>query len=357
MEQRLWQLQQVKHLIIYTIGTPTYITITFDRNDLSTVTYTKEVLAGIEQVTPPSPSPTRIGFTLTGWSETPSGTTPVAFPVVLSAAKTYYAIWEASVTVKATFAGLAGATPPSYDEQSEYSPFYVTSPGEPTKTGYSFNGWSPSLPRTITADQTFIAQWSAKQTTITFNPATGNGATNTGATYGLAMPTAGWYYGELGGIVLVDPMTAPTKIGYNFNGYQDSSNVLYYNASMGSVKNWNKEDNSITLYAKWVIINYTITYNLNGGINNLSNPATYTYNSSTITFQAPTREGYNFSGWYTTGNFTAGTETIGIPTNSTGNKTIYAKWEAKTYSISYVLNDLLDFSGAYPATLHAFNTN
>ena len=42
---------------------------------------------------------------------------------------------------------------------------------------------------------------------------------------------------------------------------------------------------------------YTITYDLDGGVNNPNNPSTYTDRSSTFTLQNPTKAGYTFTGW------------------------------------------------------------
>lgn len=72
---------------------------------------------------------------------------------------------------------------------------------------------------------------------------------------------------------------------------------------------------------------YNIWYFLNGGTQNPANPSTYTYFEA-VTFQAPTRTDYIFKGWYTTSTFDNGTLVTGIPTGSTGNKRVYAKWEA-----------------------------
>ena len=80
---------------------------------------------------------------------------------------------------------------------------------------------------------------------------------------------------------------------------------------------------------------YTITYNLNGGNNSAVNPNTYTYYSSVVVLQNPTRKGYTFKGWYSDSNLTK--KVTKIATGSTGNKTLYAKW-AKTYTITYKLN-------------------
>lgn len=82
---------------------------------------------------------------------------------------------------------------------------------------------------------------------------------------------------------------------------------------------------------------YTITYELNGGINDPANPETYTMESDTITLRAPTKEGYIFLGWREKGGETV-TE---IKKGSVGNKTFVAEWEAdaeKVYTITYELD-------------------
>jgi hypothetical protein len=56
---------------------------------------------------------------------------------------------------------------------------------------------------------------------------------------------------------------------------------------------------SYTLYAIWIKAAYTITYHMNGGSNNVNNPAGYDVTDGTITFANPTRDGYTFLGWYT----------------------------------------------------------
>jgi uncharacterized repeat protein (TIGR02543 family) len=74
------------------------------------------------------------------------------------------------------------------------------------------------------------------------------------------------------------------------------------------------------------LANYNIIYNnLNGAAN--SNPATYTYETNTITLQAPTKDGYTFGGWFDNANFT-GAAVTQIAKGSTGDKTLYAKWES-----------------------------
>ncbi|MCQ2562422.1 MAG: InlB B-repeat-containing protein, partial [Alphaproteobacteria bacterium] len=70
-------------------------------------------------------------------------------------------------------------------------------------------------------------------------------------------------------------------------------------------------------------IEYTITYNLNGGINYTDAPTTYTVATPTITLETPTKQNYKFMGWTDANNTTISN----IPTGSTGNITLYAQWK------------------------------
>lgn len=82
---------------------------------------------------------------------------------------------------------------------------------------------------------------------------------------------------------------------------------------------------------------YTITYELNGGVNSPDNPETYTSQTETIIFSAPTKEGYLFKGWKDEdGKFV--TE---IKKGTVGNKRLIAEWAAdteKVYTIAYELD-------------------
>ena len=49
--------------------------------------------------------------------------------------------------------------------------------------------------------------------------------------------------------------------------------------------------------AIWSIIDYKISYELNGGINHAKNPESYTVDSDDIMLNEPTRLGYRFIGW------------------------------------------------------------
>ncbi len=78
------------------------------------------------------------------------------------------------------------------------------------------------------------------------------------------------------------------------------------------------------LTANWTPIDYTITYNLNGGT--ASNPTSYNVETATFALTNPTKEGYIFTGWSGSGSGTS----VSIPKGSTGNRTYTANWEAAT---------------------------
>ena len=76
-----------------------------------------------------------------------------------------------------------------------------------------------------------------------------------------------------------------------------------------------------------------ITYELNGGVNNENNPTGY--KSDVVTLYDPSREGYDFSGWYLEPGFINKVTSLN---KSMGKVTVYAKWAYKVYNVEYVLN-------------------
>lgn len=68
---------------------------------------------------------------------------------------------------------------------------------------------------------------------------------------------------------------------------------------------------------------HTITYVLGGGVNAASNPAEYTEGTA-VALAEPTREGYDFDGWFTDAALTQ--QVSEIAATSAGDVTLYAKW-------------------------------
>ena len=132
----------------------------------------------------------------------------------------------------------------------------------PTRTGYVFNGYSvngifyydANLKSVRNFDKkqdcTLLASWKLRTTIVTLNPKCSNNDTlKVTATYGKAMPTG-------------ENIVAPTRAGYTFAGYYSSENgkgTQYYNADMTSKRTWNKDVESMTLYAYWKAITIPVT--------------------------------------------------------------------------------------------------
>lgn len=104
---------------------------------------------------------------------------------------------------------------------------------------------------------------------------------------------------------------------------------------------WNENNNcpfgNLDLYAIWTPINYTISYDLNGGAVAVSNPTGYNIETPTFTLNNPVRLGYVFVGW-TGSNGTSPQKNVSIYKGSTGNRTYKANWTANTgtkYTVEY----------------------
>ena len=128
--------------------------------------------------------------------------------------------------------------------------------------------------------------------------------------------------------------TPSTRAHYEFVGWYTDKEMTNLATSIDVTAKAN-----ITFYAKYVPIPYTLTYELNDGVNADTNPTSYDYSNLPLTLADPTKEGYNFRGWYTDFAFTQPITEI----NSTniGNLTLYARWAAaeETYTITYLDNN------------------
>ena len=120
--------------------------------------------------------------------------------------------------------------------------------------------------------------------------------------------------------------------------YRSSNTKVATVTSKGIVKAVNYGTAVITVKTKngktatcKVTVPYTVKYNLNGGTNNKSNPTSY-YGKK-ITLQNPTRKGYVFAGWYSDSKYKTK-----VTSFSSGNKVVYAKWNACRYYVHFDKN-------------------
>ena len=191
----------------------------------------------------------------------------------------------------------------------------------PTRTGYDFTGWTYNG-ETVTEidpnwieDVTLVANWSIHNYSITYEL---NGGTNSSSNPSI-------YTIESSTITLKDA----TRYGYNFDGwYKDSSFI-------GKITTINNGSyGNLVIYAKWKPITYSISYNLNGGVNSSNNPSSYTVEDN-ITFSVPTKTGYTFLGWFDNN----GSQVISITAGTTGALTLTARWnEGDSFTVTLDAN-------------------
>lgn len=84
-------------------------------------------------------------------------------------------------------------------------------------------------------------------------------------------------------------------------------------------------------------LTFAINYVLDGGTNSKNNPNEYVPEKLPLLLENPNKSGYKFVGWYDNENFT-GESITEISAGTMGDVTLYAKWNALDYRISYELN-------------------
>ena len=123
----------------------------------------------------------------------------------------------------------------------------------------------------------------------------------------------------------------PERAGYTFGGWYTNSD--YDSDTYDFVT---PVTAPITLYAKWTINTYTITYS--GIDEDATNPnadiTTYTVESNTISLADASKTGYTFDGWFDA----EGNKVTSIDKGSTGNKTFTAQWTIEEYEVTFMTN-------------------
>lgn len=132
--------------------------------------------------------------------------------------------------------------------------------------------------------------------------------------------------------------TVPTRTGYNFLGWSESSTATSASYTGGSSITVTSAGTT-TLYAVWKIKTYTVTYNKgsNGTGTNVTDTKTYGV-ALTLKGAIFTRTGYTQTGWATSDG---GSKTYNLSASYTtdASVTLYPFWTANTYTITYNKGD------------------
>ena len=245
---------------------------------------------------------TRTGYTYDGWSTNAAGSTKdynLGGSYTTNAEQTFYPHWVATtytITYDLDGGGVASPNPTSYTVESA-----AITLNNPTKTGYTFAGWTGTgldaatttvtIAAGSTGNRSYTATWTANTYSVRFNK-NDEGATGT-------MSNEAFTYDVAKALTA----NAFTKTGYNFDGWATSAggDVVYTDGQ--SVSNLSSTQGAVVdLYAKWSAATYTVTLNQNAATKNGTASVTMTYNSAVYTpspITNPEKTGYTFGGWYT----------------------------------------------------------
>ena len=193
-----------------------------------------------------------------------------------------------------------------------------TEPAAPSKENYTFAGWYNGDEKfDFDADTTnapnvlkLVAKWEKSKYTVKFVSNHGSFADQTI---------------EHGKLIDTGELTIPEVEGYTFGGwYADENRTIEFNFNTPITGN-------TKVYAKWTANDYYVSFFTEHG-----DPPTsqnVKYNGTANDPGTLTEEGYTFDGWYTDDNYS---KKFDFTKPITSNTTVYAKWTAKDYEVSFV---------------------
>jgi len=356
-------------------STATY-TITYDSRGGTSVDPT----TGVGAVSISSVVPTRSNFVYVAWTTQANGGGDIynpGDPYTLLANLTLYAQWKCSIVFE-----LAGGSPPipTYTQSEGTQLTLIT----PIRLGYSFKGWFTASsggtlvgsPYTLAGDATLYAQWELSHYTITYDEQGGSAVLDDSVSVEVPLVIlpyttrtgfdfAGWFTASSGGTFVGTPdmtyspnpldnttlyarwTTARYTITYESEGgspvpsdTQDVGTQITLPATTLAdymLDGWYSEPSGgifvgragdlytivgpRTLYAQWTIIQYTLTYDSQGGT--AVPPNTQNAGTSIPLAAAPDRPGYTFLGWYSA---PTNGQKVNSPLILNQNVTVYAQW-------------------------------
>ena len=342
------------------------------------------------------PTPIRTGYIFLGW--TGEGITEpqktIEIPQGGTGDRTYTANWQViEYTIITLLEGGNAGSSQVYFYTVEQT---VTLP-TPTRTGYTFLGWTGegittpqpnvTIPKGSTGDKTYIENWELTEYNITMDLNGGSGQekvvyTMTDEDFELPTPTRnGYEFIGWTGEGITTPQTS-VKIPKGSTGnkaYTANWQVIEYTITLDTnggpvvspikytvedlftlpyilrpgyeFAGWTLDGSGMLPFtpliiypgttgdlhykAEWRLAEYTITMDLDGGSG--QEKVVYTITDEEFELPTPTRNGYEFVGW-TGERITTPQTSVKIPKGSTGNKAYTANWKVIRYTITLVTN-------------------
>lgn len=284
-------------------------TVTFDPDNGEA---TDEVSVNHGDLVARPTDPSKTGYTFDKWTK-PDGTefdfsTPITGNITLKATWT---INEYTVTFDAN-----GGYPVPAAQTVKYGEC-ATKPADPAKQGFDFLGWyigadEYNFATYVTSGITLVARWEVKKFTVSFDSMGGSSVS----------PVNNVEYGTK-----INEPSEPSMTGYTFKGwYKDTNYVNSFDFANDVIIS------NITLYAKWEINEYTVTFETYGG--SVINPQTVIHgNKANKPYPDPSKTGHSFVKW-----IDAGGNEFDFNTPVTSDTDLYAEWDINEYTVEFQSN-------------------
>lgn len=215
------------------------------------------------------------------------------------------------------------------------------------KTGYNFGGWASSVANATAGTVAYADQASYPfSSSTTLYAIWGFGITyNNNGGSGTIASQSGYYNGTAGsGTLTLSNGSAFSRPGYTFGGWKTTSTGASANYAVSGTYTHSGSSASVTLYAHWVPVTYSLTYNGNDNTSAAGTvPANQTYSAGdNITLANATnlvKDGYILDSWNSTANGNDATTTYALGGTRSNmpasNQTIYARWK---FTVAYDSN-------------------
>ena len=304
----------------------TLLTVTFLLNNYDEPYFTETINAGSLIGVPPSPI--RNGYIFTEWKYNDSS---FDFNTEIDDNIEFLASWEkidGNTKYLVSFDSNGGT---SVDNQMIIQGNRVLYPVPPTRSGYTFIGWTLdnetyNFDTPVSRDITLVANWSKNG-----SGGSGSGGSSSGSSRTIVVNQYTVAFQTYGGTSIasqhiiagkkVKKPKDPVKDGYTFRGWNYNGSIYNFNSAVNS---------SMVLYAIWERTysasskTYTVTFDSAGG-SSISPQKVYE-NSAVKVPKNPTRNGYTFAGWTLDG------KDFDFNTKINKNVTLKAKWTTNSVS-------------------------
>lgn len=278
------------------------------------------------------------GYRFDGWYTAPNGGNKYDFNTPLTNNVTVYAHWVGNgYTVRFAGNGATGGNTP--DQAFQYNIGQNLRRNGFVRDGYTFTGWKRADNQQAYGDGqwvtnlttqpngivTMVAQWSANEAHIRYNPNPPAGKTTGG------QGTPNWD-GHTGDTPTIG-QNGWTIDGYTFAGWATSPDGSGARYAPGA--RWTA-NGTLTLYAQWTPGQAGLTYDGNGATGGKTDPQTgKTDEKINVRDNGFTRDGYTFVTWNTQADCKGNAVKPNSEWTLRGSSTLYACWAGNAQTLTY----------------------